>query len=338
MFTEYAFELETSTLRATTHGAVAGPICGRLQSEVFWNRYCVWLKSSPLPKLNTVEGTTFYLLPLWGTWPIVHFSGGGHSGKSVAQEMLSLLCFNGLYVLNPTEAAFADDLHNLRATVCLDEAEEFERPAQVTRAIRSMMNAAYVQGAPLRRKKDPRSGLSVSRHNYGTIFLASMRGLEDVTADRAIIIPTRAAPNDQRVNLPRPIDEGRNDPKKYKRLRNMAYSMTLTHWQQFSDARNRVQPPLDKGGNSLIAGRQWELWQPAVVMAKVCGGREEGAEPRWEAIPRAWNGRIPSGRGLCDITKIDVQIACRSARRRENDAFPPDFLSDLEGRFGPERG
>jgi hypothetical protein len=199
-------------------------------------------------------GTYFY--PIFEAYPRVNITGQKGSGKSKSLKIVSRLAFNGRYYLNTTAPALFRLIEPIRPTLCLDEMENL-RGANVN-GIVDILNAGYKSGGTIPRVEGEADKRHVVEYDvYAPMAVASINGLNAVTADRAITITMLCGTDPAKVNSVVPEHV-------FGPLRAQCYRLAL---MRHDEVRNS-SPALP----AWLKGRHRELYGPLLRVANLAKG------------------------------------------------------------------
>jgi hypothetical protein len=196
-----------------------------------------------------------YFMPLFLTYPRLSLLGERGSGKSKALQLLKALAFNALHLLAPTGAVLFRLIEPLRPTLCLDEMENMDRESR--RAVGAIFNAGYKRGVGVPRTEEHNGRHVVVGYDvYAPLAVASIRGLTDVQADRAITLVMAKGRDRAKVNR-----EVNPDDVTYGRLRGALYRLALTRHTDIRARWETLKTP------EWLMGRHRELYKPLLTVA-----------------------------------------------------------------------
>jgi hypothetical protein len=87
-----------------------------------------------------------YSVELFKSVPYLNINGEFESGKSELGELLSKLCYHGLYVVSPTVSFITRILSKEKITLVIDEFDSL--PVKERNALLGVLNSGYKRGAP----------------------------------------------------------------------------------------------------------------------------------------------------------------------------------------------
>jgi hypothetical protein len=206
------------------------------------------------PSLVACWVVATYFHPLFLTFPRLNLMGEKGSGKSKRTQVVAHMAHNGLLQLDPTPASLFRQIHPLAPTLCLDEMENL---GSVDKDILRLINAGYKAGAMVVRcEGDDR--VPTAFNAYCPMVLASISGLNDVTADRSITLVMRKGKDVATLNREvEPSDE------RFSLVRHAAYRMALGNYKAVEAMRTTVKYP------SWLSGRALELFRPLLTIASL---------------------------------------------------------------------
>lgn len=216
------------------------------------------------------------------------------SAKTLVLQLLEYTAFNGMMVVDPTEAVIFRSIEEFSPTLILDEMEGLAKRKNYASGIMTLMRAGYKKIFVARMEENKREGgYRLRLHNcFSPIGVAAIEGMEGVMATRFIRVPLKR----------RSKEEGKNykntDPKleeaRFRQLRNLLYRLLMTRWQELDD----LITPTIKKLEGILSNRQLELWTPFLSIA------------HWIDREREDEGRKLSG-GL-------LEMALEATRERES--------------------
>ena len=204
-----------------------------------------------------VMGT--YLFRIFDAYPYLALTGVKNTGKSKTLELTSRLAFNGVNSVGISEASLFRLVASSRCTLCIDEAELLQGRGPKAQGIREIVNAGHRKGTSVYRQSKDRQGEFVTRRFevYSPKALASIRGLEDVLASRAItIVMLRAKTERGRSSLSEATED-------WLRIRHLLYSFAL---RSFGRVREVHHSDPDVG---VANNRAHDLWSPLLALGKI---------------------------------------------------------------------
>ncbi len=206
------------------------------------------------PNLVACWVVATYFHPLFLTFPRLNLMGEKGSGKSKRAAVIAHMAHNGLLQLDPTPASLFRQIHPLAPTLCLDEMENL---GSVDKDILRLINAGYKAGATVVRcEGEERTPTAFNA--YCPMVLASISGLNDVTADRSITLVMRKGQDPAKVN--REVEPG---DKYLTWVRHAAYRMLLSNFKAVDAMRATLKYP------EWLSGRALELFRPLLTIASL---------------------------------------------------------------------
>lgn len=203
-----------------------------------------------------------YFYTLFQAFPLLVLFGPKQSGKSLTLQLIEFLAFNAMMLTDPTPAIIYRSIEELGPTLLLDEIESLASRRDYSGSIMSILRASYKPIDIPRMEEVKEGGFRLRLFScYGPKVIATIQGVEDVLANRAIIINLiRRSPEDTHMYK-------RTDPAlegdKWRELRNRLYLLIMTRWEEL-DAL--IIPTIDELDGKL-ANRELELWTPMLSIA-----------------------------------------------------------------------
>jgi hypothetical protein len=201
-----------------------------------------------------------YLYPAWDAVPYLYVGGPLGSGKSRLFEILIRLVWRPVNSSNMTASALFRRLHDRGGVLLLDEAERLRESTPDATELRSILLAGYKRGGKAMRNEPLGDGRfkQIEFDVYGPKAVACIVGLPPALISRCIqIIMFRSAPGSEKPK--RRINE---DPRRWASLRDDLHILALEHGGEFLELSSRTD------ACPAMSGRNYELWQPLMVLAK----------------------------------------------------------------------
>jgi hypothetical protein len=195
-----------------------------------------------------------YLFPLFPAYPLILLNGPKGSGKSRTTTVSACMAFNARVWTDPTNATIFSLAESQRASLFFDDAE-WLAGKRMTRLL-STLKSSYKNTAKAARKGRNKDASIDEYEVYSPKMFNNINGIEDVMADRTIIITQKCAP--------RKIKIDRHDPDEnddyWAELRNRLYLFTFNYWRDIK-AMRKAQKSLPLGG------REYELYMAILSIA-----------------------------------------------------------------------
>jgi len=180
---------------------------------------------------------------------------------------------------------------------------------------------------------------------YCPVALAGIRGLNDVTEDRAITLTLTRGADREKINAE--VDE--TDPR-FAEARAVCYRLALTRWREVAQARRDLALP------DWLVGRERELWGPLLTiahlaeadagedleltadllaLAKVQGEEREGLSDEGEAVVSILTARL----AVADTMTVQPADLCDELTKALHRDRPikPETVGRLLKRLGFKR-
>lgn len=244
-----------------------------------------------------IIGTYFHRY--FPTYPFLFFNAVKGSGKTRLLKLISNLAYNGKLVLNISESVLFRTAHN--RTLCIDEIEHIGGKEKTI--LRELLNAAYKRGGVVERAvkvkdKDRERFIVESFNVYGSIAMANIWGLDDVLADRCIILLLERSSNKKITRLIEDFEINEEIQKIRESLQNTLNSDTcavtlhrLEHiynlwnnyiynnmchlWEEYKESQEVYINLFKKIETSDLEGRHLELFFPIFLVADWCDNLNE---------------------------------------------------------------
>lgn len=137
------------------------------------------------------------------SFPYLFINAMKRSGKTKLLHLISKLARKGLTTTNLTEAVLFRMADSIKPTFCIDEIEGIDQKEM--NVLRDLLNSAYKRGLfimrAMRNKKT--EDYDIKRYNvYCPIVMANITGIDDVLADRCIVVPLERSDISVVINKP----------------------------------------------------------------------------------------------------------------------------------------
>jgi hypothetical protein len=142
-----------------------------------------------------------YLYCSFEYYPYIHAAGPAkRTGKTVLLEITSVTGFNaGPITVDPTPAIIFRDANRNRGTQAYDELERMQEDKEKFGAITAILNAGFKRGGTVPRIMDPRTDTLVEFDVFSPKAFASIKPLNDTTADRSFRIELLRKKRDEKT-------------------------------------------------------------------------------------------------------------------------------------------
>lgn len=209
-------------------------------------------------------GTYFFML--FSHYPIIELRGIMGTAKTKVMTLSSYITFNSVETMvNPSEATLFRLTHELRPTKYIDEVENLfvynKSSGQYEPDPRAqLINESYHKGGKVpRQEKFGNRYKTIFYHVYSPTMIGGIAGLRGATESRAITnIMTKNPKNDKRGNLEVEDDK---ENSIWQEIRNDLYILGLQNWKEVLEQKDKID-------YSKIKGRNKQLWQPLLMIAK----------------------------------------------------------------------
>lgn len=203
-----------------------------------------------------------YFYPLFQAFPLLVLYGPKQSGKTLTLQMIEHLAFNAMLLTDPTPAIIFRSIEELGPTLLLDEIESLANRRDYSGSIMSMLRASYKRIDVPRMEERPEGGFKLRLFScYGPKVIGTIQGVEDVLANRSIIlVMLRRKPEDEKLFT-------RTDPAleedRWWKLRNKLYLLIMTRWEELNGLIKQTIKELE----GKLSNRELELWTPILSIA-----------------------------------------------------------------------
>ncbi len=222
----------------------------------------VYFKTPQIYDFISVYIIAKYFYQLFPAFPLLIFFGPKQSGKSLNLQLMEHLAFNALLVTDPTPAVIYRAIEELGPTLLLDEIESLASRREYAGSFMSILRSSYKR-IDVPRMEEKKDGGYILRffQAFGPKVIATIQGIEDVLANRSIIINlVRRNPED--THLYKDSDPAL-EKDKWRYLRNQLYLLIMTRWQELNDL---IDPTMEETKKKLF-NRELELWTPFLSVA-----------------------------------------------------------------------
>ena len=218
------------------------------QNEGWYNIHTLW-----------AMGTYFF--QLFQYFPIFELRGISGTAKSKIMDISRFVSFNSSPLLvNPSASSIFRDTHELRYTKYVDEAERlFSNTEQ--EGIIELLNSSYMKGSVVSRVETIDKKFKTKNfQTYSPSMIASIKGLQGATEDRALIqITTRNPDRDNRgERIPNENEEI------WSNLRNKSYLFQFQNHKEIKELYLKLR----EEGVEGLKKRQFHIWLPLLTLAK----------------------------------------------------------------------
>lgn len=232
------------------------PLSPFMQISQIFNKYIEYPENNTESILALWTMGT-YVHQMFQTYPYILFSGTQESGKTKNLNIMERLCFNAKLWSDTTSANIFRVVHNLSATLLLDEAENLKntKNSEKAESIRLLLNSGNKKGATASRQEKNEKGkfFEVEYHIFSPKAIACITGLESVLGSRCILICMIRGGNIHIIN--REVTENSED---WAYIRNLCYRFALEYFQDiyaiYTNDNNFKQI-------KNINGRELEKWK-----------------------------------------------------------------------------
>jgi hypothetical protein len=197
-----------------------------------------------------------YFFPIFNYYPYIHFTGTKNVGKSKAMSLLACLCFNAVASASMTAASLFRTVDSWRCTVLMDETEYLHQREFTDK--RLILNGGFQKGSYVSRTEKEGDKYRVHQlHNYCPKAFASIEGLDDVLASRAVQIYMHRSHDDvikeREVQIESPV---------FQALRDELFLVAMT----YGEAIHTIYGSLDRPRELEFGDREFNLFKPILTI------------------------------------------------------------------------
>ncbi|MGO9119705.1 MAG: toprim domain-containing protein [Desulfomonilaceae bacterium] len=197
-----------------------------------------------------------YFFPIFNYYPYIHFTGTKNVGKSKTMSLLACLCFNAVASASMTAAALFRAVDSWRCTVLMDETEYLHQREFTDK--RLILNGGFQKGSYVSRTEKEGDKYRVRQlHNYCPKAFASIEGLDDTLASRAVQIYMHRSQDDaikeREVQIESPM---------FQALRDDLFLVAMT----YGEAIDNIYASLDRPGGVQFGDREFNLFKPILTI------------------------------------------------------------------------
>jgi hypothetical protein len=256
-----------------------------------------------------IWGTYFYRL--FGSFPYFNINGLMNSGKTKLLELCSELAFNGKFLMGSTPAFVIREIHENSSTIFLDEVESLKKAATPeAQTLSLMLNSGYKAG-PRVGKMQPsgNKGWDTKEYDpYSPKMIAGINDVSDTLQSRSLNLTMLASSNKDIKN--RELNTTSED---LKMLRDSYYlSVMDLHHDMFSTYKTLTE--------SIIQGRNWEVWKPIFTLAKVIDNKTQQEGLTYNLVRNFALERITVASSVSADDQTVIQLLLAIKEMMESDA------------------
>jgi len=211
-----------------------------------------------------------YFFEFFNTFPYLFINGVKRSGKTTILKVLEKICFNAIQTGNISASSVFRLADTVRPTLLIDEADALINPKN-SESLRLMLLNGYKKGNYIIRteQRGDRINFDVIKFNvYCPKVLVNIRGIDDVLEDRTIYINIQRTMKKQYSERSTYIDIDES----WQEIRDNLYTCLILAWRLVKKEYNEMK------NNTKLTNRDWELWKPILVFAKLCNKYNEMVE------------------------------------------------------------
>lgn len=231
-------------------------------------KYSVYLDAAEedITILSLWTAATYYT-ELFDAFPYLFINGVKRAGKSTSLKLLEKLCFNAVMTGSTTASATFRIIDSFKPTLLIDETDGLNSNRNKPELHVILLNG-YKKGAQILRsmRKDENSDFKTRYFDaYCPKALVNIKGLEDTLEDRTIYINFKRTFHRDFSERATNMDK---DPE-WPILRDCLYLALFMHWENVRDVAATME------STAKISNREFEIWKPLLVIAKLAGIYDE---------------------------------------------------------------
>lgn len=211
---------------------------------------------------------TYYYMLFKSGFPYLMFNGPKGTGKSTLDLIVYLLALNAKLALDISSSAMYRTITSEGGTFILDEIENLgDKKSADGSDFATLLKGGYADSSQVYRTNTEKGGITERFSVFGPKVISNINGLDDVIADRCIVIRTFRTKTDNVKNL--------ENPQLYKEeKRHEVHSITsrcalsaMHNFQTVHALHNSSDTYLDTGNARLS-----QIIKPLMTMAQFVGG------------------------------------------------------------------
>jgi len=244
------------------------------------------LSTNPVTATLALWTMLTYCYPAWEAVPYLYIGGPAGSGKTRVFELLSRLAFRPIVSSNLSAAALFRTLHERGGTLLLDEAERLNEGAPDQAEIRSVLLAGYKRGGRATRLEASGDSYKTNEFQvFGPKALACINAPTGPMMSRCIAI--------QMFRMEKGNPKGKRkldaNPAIWQELRDDLHCLTL------GELGLKACELATWSDVCALGGRNDELWQPILALAKLVDPDLRAAIEEWvlSSIESAQEETVP---------------------------------------------
>jgi len=207
-----------------------------------------------------------YFFPLFNSYPYVYVGGIRESGKTKLLTLCQCIGFNSIFSGNMSTACVYRLIQNGRCSLFIDETDMLSARYRAF-DFRNILLNGYKKGLlAYRNRRTPEGNfIPESFEVYGPKMLANIEGLEDVLGSRCITIIMQRGLNKEITNREVDISDST-----WQQVRDLVYPFLMKNWKGIRQTYSELE------NDANLLNRDWELWKPIFVLAKLFDSNNDG--------------------------------------------------------------
>ena len=249
-----------ASLRSFLSGAAQAPDIAALYRDIL-AAFKGWCYFPDEPTYHVISLHVFgsYFFELFSAYPYINLNGPPNSGKTTTGKLAAALAFNGMLLIDPSNASLFRIIEREKPYLVIDEKENAatRRDAAEEPGLMALLKSGYQKGGRVSRQ----NARNVDRTEYYSVYspklICNVHGLEDILQDRSISIITRQAPTNSSIRGHQPDMED----MRWQGIRDRLYLALMFCHEEVKQHRDA-----DLSGD-LARLREKELFKPLVDLA-----------------------------------------------------------------------
>lgn len=209
-----------------------------------------------------------YFFELFSAYPYINLNGPPGSGKTTTGQVAAALAFNGIHLIDPSQASLFRTIEREKPYLVIDEKENAasRKHAEDDPGLMALLKAGYQRGARISRQSPAKTDRTEFFSVYSPKLICNVHGLEDILQDRSIVVITQQAPPGSKIRGHQPDPQALN----WQSIRDELYLALMYFHQEVKDVG------IADSGRDLARLREKELFKPLIDLALWVDSRGDG--------------------------------------------------------------